>query len=876
MIKMRFPTNIQTKDVKQFTIDRFDGVDFSSSPIQVSKSRGIDDTVNFWKKDGITQKRPGWKQIAAFGSSQINGMYCYEENYYLVYAGTTFYTLQLTTTGIGYIVSEVDDSYITPLNLKDRRVQFFKQDDRIFIVGAGDFLVWHKIGSPATWTLEEVFENDITYIPTTTISIDYDGYAGTTLQATLERPNLFTKWRYNTARGAVGSNIESPILDRVYQLDSTNTYVGESEAKYDNGADSLPVAYVDIQYLSSGGILTTIHLLAYFHYVGTPGVTEYAYLVTVYGGTVYGSLSSDGVLTLKDVITEPPTADDNITVKFMVWDENVTMMSATRAAQFGLMFGVEGVTTQLFMGGLSSTYANKDYYSYPLDFTYFPDNFTKTVGNSAITGYQRLGDGTMVIFKEKAQGEASVFYRTGVLSVTETDGYKDATIVYTERAGFSANYLASRGSIENLAGDSLFLTDQGVKGIVLSENVATDERFARERSYFIDTKLKTYTLTDAQAIVFDNRYYLSVSEVCFVADARYRVTQSKDMDDTFQYEWYFWNNIGARVWYEYGGELYFGTSDGRICKFDTEYTDRTLREIASGGLSIHPADDNVVYDNSTFTLAEGDTIRFNNGNLYEVVFTQANMDSFTGNTFSVKAGNANMLFLTDGRKLTLVGDKDEADEQTVYTANVDIGTMTFDIVDELGNAVAISTYVTSNFYLLDTLSNADLYIVDVVDTAFELKRYLSGGKIPFLIYNSTTIDDTTETPVAAVVTTATPVEADWLTPYLDLGTRVYSKTLLSFTVTTDPSFKGDVIFSYFTQRASDFVQTYGSRGFSFEDFDFTDFSFTVGFMTSYTRKVKVRDFNYILLKFSSETSDGCALTTIDLTYKINRANRGVK
>ena len=211
MIRQR--TDIDVKDVKQYRLAGFKGVDFSSSPLNVTESRSPD-AKNWIYDNGNPTKRPGWKQVAYVNGYAVNGMYLYATNTLLVYAGTKFFKVELTTTGVGYTTTEIST---TGMLLSSNRVQFFAQtSERIFIVGAGDFLVWHKVGS--TWKLETVFDNAITYIPTTTISIDYEGYSGESITATLERPSLMTQWRKNTCRGVVGSATSTPATT-TYQLD---------------------------------------------------------------------------------------------------------------------------------------------------------------------------------------------------------------------------------------------------------------------------------------------------------------------------------------------------------------------------------------------------------------------------------------------------------------------------------------------------------------------------------------------------------------------------------------------------------------------------------------------------------------------------------
>ena len=57
---------------------------------------------------------------------------------------------------------------------------------------------------------------------------------------------------------------------------------------------------------------------------------------------------------------------------------------------------------------------NRDYYSAAYDFTYFADDAYNDLGGSSnsIIAYSRLGDSTLVVFKQETSQEASVYFRT--------------------------------------------------------------------------------------------------------------------------------------------------------------------------------------------------------------------------------------------------------------------------------------------------------------------------------------------------------------------------------------------------------------------------------------------------------------------------------
>lgn len=866
MIRQR--TDIDVKDVKQYRLAGFKGVDFSSNPLNVTEARSPD-AKNWIYDNGSPTKRPGWKQVAYVNGYAVNGMYLYATNTMLVYAGTKFFKVELTTTGVGYTTTEISTSGMI---LKSNRIQFFIQTTtRIFIVGAGEYLVWHKTGTPATWKLEKVYDNEITYIPTTSISIDYEGYTGTILKATLERPSLMTMWRKNTCRGVVGSASSTP---------TTTTYYLDGRASTVYSTAEQVLAYVKIEYLDNTATEVVKNLKGYYKLLG--GLQSTIELRESYASaTVYGHIYQDGKLELDNQITEPVTNSDNITVQFKGYN-NYTVTQQHEAmintATFGTLFGVDGVTSQLFVSGgyLSAAYGNRDYYSYPLDYTYWPDNNMRIVGNSPIIGYHRIGDGSLVIFKQKAYGEAAIFLRTGTLVTDTTEGYFTAKIVYSERAGYADNYLTSRLTIDTLAGDSLYLANGGVKGIELSENVATDERFARGRSYFIDKKLEEYTLSNAVGFTYKDRYYLAIDGDCFVADSRLKA--KGELGDTFNYEWNFWDNIPANTFAELNDKLYFGTADGRICVFDTEHTDRQFEVVASGNMSFHPATDTVVYNPSVYVV-DGLGVKFNNTTLYQLVFGLTDIISVTGSTVLLRSSSSrhdNIYLLNDGDKFLFVG-YDDGSHVEVYIDNLDLGNLTFDLVDSSGVPVDIESLVVSDFSLLAEISGTELYVTenDVDNHTFKLKKYADGTPISFVYYNGISIDDSTETATAVILIERNDISAAWLTSFISLGSDVYSKTLLSLTITIKPEENGQVSVGYETRNFVLDDPVSGLTLASLEDMSLTSFSLA-SLATSYTKKVKERNFNYIYFWFISNNEYPCTITALTVRFRYNNMIRGAR
>jgi hypothetical protein len=73
------------------------------------------------------------------------------------------------------------------------------------------------------------------------------------------------------------------------------------------------------------------------------------------------------------------------------------------------------------------------------------------------------------------------------------------------------------------------------------------------------------------------------------------------------------------------------------------------------------------------------------------------------------------------------------------------------------------------------------------------------------------------------------------------------------------------------------MDTYlGHEGLDFSKMDFDHFSFDASFACSFTRRMNLRNFNFIVFRFGSDIDQDCAVSSVTLQYKINRKNLGVR
>lgn len=855
---IRMNTNISLKERRVFQLGGFKGVDFSSSPLDVAANRATD-MANFINEYGVNRKRNGWNEIIRIKDAEgndlpINGVFPYQNQYYkciVIHAGKRFFkTTDLEDENLLEDITDsctYPDAKINEEGLLNEKSQCFNANGKMYITGCGDFLVFGSWDGE-NYELRRVYNNIDTYVPTTTISIDNDSKLDDSNRSTLDAINVLTNKRKNQLLGVDEAS-------STFTLDSKMDWQCDIE--------------VEIETYDAEGLLTTIKANNF-------GGNKFNLMA---GDSQIGSIDFANNKISFSINTKPQIADrDNIFVTFRStvegYEDRITNCS------FGILFGTNGGSNRLFLSG-NKDLPNYDFYSEINDFTYFSDLNYAILGSSAypIKSYARLSDSTLAIFKEDNSQEATVYFRTGADNdYYDTDGNLiQTTTIFPTTAGSIGEGVVSRHATANLSGDVLILSPNGVFAIILGDNVSTLERYAKERSRYINERLKQHeNLSNAVGIVHKNRYYLSLDNVCYVADARFASQADGDMGDTFNYEWWYWTNIPACMWFTLNDELYFGTKNGQICKFDNEFSDRSYYKTSSGQLSLNSGNNNITYGGFEINLRENDIIVFENAELYELVLN---------NVVDPSGDYPYMTAIDDGRiqiGIKYIGKFYNGMEvyadyvgssglelDTKYTVvDMDAGRHAFALLKEDGERIYIKT---SGFRLLRKISGKQMFITNPTESSFQLKHSTTSEAIRLINYNNIAPID-----LLARVVLKHNVVAEWYSPVMDLGTNEYSKTLLSVTISTDPSTNGALEFGYETRNIDKFHQARGMRTFSFENFDFNNFSFETAFANSYTKKVLVRNFNYIMFKFRSDNSANCIINNFTVRYKINKTNKGVR
>ena len=228
----------------------------------------------------------------------------------------------------------------------------------------------------------------------------------------------------------------------------------------------------------------------------------------------------------------------------------------------GIQYGINGAMDRLFLSG-NPDYINQDWFSEQNDPTYFADTSYGSLGTakSAIMGYSVINN-YLAAHKDENETDQFIVLREGVI-VNDKPAFR--TVNTLQGAGAIA-----KDSFGYLSSEPLFLTRLGVYAITAQD--ITGEKYGQNRSFYLNGRLLDESnLEKALAFVYKDMYWLCVNDVAYILDGLQPLQTDKSLPySTRQYVGFYRTNIPANCMWEKEGELYFGTKDGRICKFYTD------------------------------------------------------------------------------------------------------------------------------------------------------------------------------------------------------------------------------------------------------------------------------------------------------------------
>ena len=269
---------------------------------------------------------------------------------------------------------------------------------------------------------------------------------------------------------------------------------------------------------------------------------------------------------------------------------------------------------QVFVSG-NPDYPQYVWYSDIADPLYFPDTNYLFVGGAGtnVTGMIPFGS-QIAVLKEPSLTESTIFlilYEQATDQKIDFNGeqYTETRDMYKVKHGFSGVGSLTADSVFSLSDEPLFLSQKGIMGMVASAINSTNS--LKNRSGYLDPKLlKETNLSNAVATVHDNYYILVVNGHAYVLDARQKSSDYKG-NTSYLYESYYWDNIPASCIASDGEILWFGTADGRLCRFKNsdrmdDYSDNT--RYGDDPIRAYIKDGEIEYSETWLCDVNGDTI----------------------------------------------------------------------------------------------------------------------------------------------------------------------------------------------------------------------------------------------------------------------------
>lgn len=596
-----------------------------------------------------------------------------------------------------------------------------------------------------------------------------------------------------------------------------------------------------------------------------------------------------------------------ISVKFKTKNSESAKISKCTVST---LFGLNGNSDRLFLGG-NPDYPNVDWHSGYTDkdgkggnFGYFPSDSSAVLGTAkaAIKGYQRLSDGTLAVYKEKSNDEVTLYLRSGV---SETDSDGRIIEYYPNNGGYVTEGAINSECFGVLGKDMLMLSENGVFGLEIDDNVASQQRFLKERSKPVNSLLKKHnSLKNARAVVFDNKYFLAVDDTVYVADGRYTRKERGDMSDTFSYEWYVWDNCSVRTWITDGDRLGFGTDDGRICFFGDGFSDIMFMNIKYPNIGFNRED----FGTSGFVINAEikfpspvvvDGREYNKAIFKNVLGGILGRWAFTFSSYELVAryaednatgrGNAERYireFIKEGDYVYFTSDYYGTCTGKRRVMSVDYDALEIHMQHTVGEKWMVAA-TGERYTEAQKPPNVDFILVDIgegyvcprqnVYGKFFYASKLIGLSFSGVWFNAEELAKSTP-DIGVSVYGEVPVTAFWQTGALNFGTNFYVKQIESVSTLTEGHMK--VSFETRTDNGYSIEIANAGKPFDFGDLGFGEVNFTnlmddENGVLPFTRPVK-KTFGTLVLRIENNAANDFVIHEITFIYKLLRKLKGVR
>ena len=509
----RVPANLRDALPYTKTYDTFLGCDFTTDPLETSPQRSPDGLNMIADDAGFPQKRVGWRVLKSY-EGRINGIH------FAKFTGHAPVIIVHHGEFLSAYDPDLNTTTVLTNGVNDAPSVSFAHGGFLYIMDGAHFMrMWYDGDAFAGEPVRDVAKE-----PTTGRGGHYEAsvekdendqdvtvYTWSPCEA-YEEPNILTDKMSNTFAG--------DGVNKVFWLTEKNCTVSGLSQRAGDGWIDWVAGYTVAE-------------------DPTVGKTKITFTTAPAAAPEGAGIDNFKVhFTTTEYVASPETIEHcNIVTQYGYFNHN-----------------------RFFVSG-NPEHKNRDWACAVDDPTYWELNQWTDVGSdqTAIMGYVHYGD-VLAIIKEDDNQNAEIHIRS-----SETQS--DASVLFPVQQGVKGVGSVSRRAIGSLRDDPLFFAKEGV--FAVSGTDASQQRTIKNRSYYVDERLKKEPgKSSACAAVWGDLFVLAFPSTghCYVADAK----MQSPVNDSFVYEWFYWENIPASVFMELDGDLFFGTDDGRLCKFNSD------------------------------------------------------------------------------------------------------------------------------------------------------------------------------------------------------------------------------------------------------------------------------------------------------------------
>lgn len=561
--------------------------------------------------------------------------------------------------------------------------------------------------------------------------------------------------------------------------------------------------------------------------------------------------------------TTSPDGEDNIEVLFSV-SESEFDADAIDNCTLATEFGVDGNTDRLFLSG-NENLKNLDFASDSGDYTYFPSDYVYKFGleSTPITGYSRLSDDSLAVFKDTYGDESNIYIRRGKY-VNKSVNVGENTFTY-KKAEFSlsGSYISNssiNGRLNKIFdGEPIFLTRRGIYTLKSSIDLMSERKSAVERGGCVNNVILDDLENVRDAIIFNNDYYLLVGKRLFIAKSN-----SYFMENNYkQYNWWVFENIPACTLAVIDDELWFGCEDGRICKFTDEYKDVFYEDIGSGSLLFSAYSRGVSF--SEKLMLKKDETLILDGEIYMLLYENINV--FDGKISVDDVSNLGCIEVYADK----VGTSGLSVDTPYIIGNIDLYNNTFELFD--GDT---KVELSSGNFRLSVLLNKKPIKVKNLEYSLDLSAndvcsftYLNRDILP-IKYNTVPVP----VEVSARRIREFPVISEWKTNMSDLNAPTMLKNIHCIGLEFGQRSGGKVRLLVEGKNAiSKTYQTADMLNLLYPNL--ANFSFASSYEKSVYADARFRGINQMSLVIISDDDKPFELKSFSVEYSLLKQKRGI-